>query len=132
MGSGSTTSTWIAFSSHSNGCTDAASTKAPAEELLDYLYRRGQYAAPESAPTPGLILLDLNMPKTDGRQALQEIKADATLRHIPIVVLTTSYDLGVSSFITKLVTFEGLIDLVKDLMRYWFEIVTPPPPKVEV
>jgi CheY-like chemotaxis protein len=111
------------------------------EQLLDYLYRRGQYTAPQAAPTPGLILLDLNMPKKDGRQALQEIKADATLRHIPIVVLTTSkaeedilrtYDLGVSSFITKPVTFEGLVDLVRGLMRYWFEIVTLPPQKVEV
>ena len=90
---------------------------------------------------PGLILLDLNMPKKDGRQALQEIKADVTLRHIPIVVLTTSkaeedilrtYDLGVSSFITKPVSFEGLVDIVKGLMRYWFEIVTLPPQKVEV
>jgi len=81
------------------------------------------------------------MPKKDGRQALQEIKADATLRHIPIVVLTTSkaeedilrtYDLGVSSFITKPVSFEGLVDIVKGLMRYWFEIVTLPPQKVEV
>jgi two-component system, response regulator len=111
------------------------------EQLLDYLYRRGQYTAPEAAPMPGLILLDLNMPKKDGRQALQEIKADATLRHIPIVVLTTSkaeedilrtYDLGVSSFITKPVSFEGLVDIVKGLMRYWFEIVTLPPQKVEV
>jgi CheY-like chemotaxis protein len=111
------------------------------EQLLDYLYHRGQYTAPEAAPMPGLILLDLNMPKKDGRQALQEIKADATLRHIPIVVLTTSkaeedilrtYDLGVSSFITKPVSFEGLVDIVKGLMRYWFEIVTLPPQKVQV
>jgi two-component system, response regulator len=111
------------------------------EELLDYLYRPGWYTAPEAAPMPGLILLDLNMPKKDGRQALQQIKADAMLRRIPIVVRTTSkaeedilrtYDLGVSSFITKPVTFEGLVDLVKGLMRYWFEIVTLPPQKVEV
>jgi CheY-like chemotaxis protein len=110
------------------------------EELLDYLYHRGRYTAAEAAPEPGLILLDLNMPKKDGRQALQEIKADATLRHIPIVVLTTSkaeedilrtYDLGVSSFITKPVTFDGLVDLVKGLMHYWFEIVTLPPQRVE-
>lgn len=111
------------------------------DELLDYLYHRGRYAEAGSSPAPGLILLDLNMPKKDGRQALQEIKADATLRHIPIVVLTTSkaeedilrtYDLGVSSFITKPVSFEGLVDIVKGLMRYWFEIVTLPPQKVEV
>ena len=110
------------------------------EALLDYLYRRGRYTTAAAAPTPGLILLDLNMPKKDGRQALQELKADPTLRHIPIVVLTTSkaeedilrtYNLGVSSFITKPVSFEGLVDLVKGLMHYWFEIVTLPPQKVE-
>jgi CheY-like chemotaxis protein len=105
------------------------------EALLDYLYRRGRYATRGPEPEPGLILLDLNMPKKDGRQALKEIKADSALRHIPIVVLTTSkaeedilrtYDLGVSSFITKPVTFEGLVDLMKALTHYWFEIVTLP------
>jgi CheY-like chemotaxis protein len=109
---------------------------ANGEQLMDYLYRRGQYTAPESAPRPGLILLDLNMPKKDGRQALQEIKSDPLLRQIPVVVLTTSradedvfrsYDLGVSSFITKPVTFTALIELVKTLGRYWFDIVELPP-----
>ncbi|MDZ7261448.1 MAG: response regulator, partial [candidate division KSB1 bacterium] len=80
------------------------------EELMDYLYRRGPYAEPARAPRPGLILLDLNMPRKDGREALKEIKADPELRRIPIVVLTTSkaeedilrtYDLGANSFITK-------------------------------
>lgn len=106
------------------------------EELLDYLYRRGAYSEPGRAPRPGLILLDLNMPRKDGREALQEIRADLKLRSIPIVVLTTSkaeedilrtYDLGVNSFITKPVTFEGLVALVKMLSRYWFEIVELPP-----
>jgi len=106
------------------------------EHLMDYLYRRGQYADPASAPRPGLILLDLNMPKKDGRQALQEIKSDPLLRQIPVVVLTTSradedvfrsYDLGVSSFITKPVTFMALIELVKTLGRYWLDIVELPP-----
>lgn len=106
------------------------------EQLLDYLYRRGQYESPESSPRPGLILLDLNMPRKDGREALQEIKADPSLRHIPIVVLTTSkaeediyrtYDLGVNSFITKPVTFDGLVKVMKVLGRYWFEIVELPP-----
>jgi CheY-like chemotaxis protein len=106
------------------------------EQLMDYLYRRGQYTDPGSAPRPGLILLDLNMPKKDGRQALQEIKSDPLLRQIPVVVLTTSradedvfrsYDLGVSSFITKPVTFTSLIELVKTLGRYWFDIVELPP-----
>lgn len=106
------------------------------EELLDYLYRRGKYAQPHSAPRPGLILLDLNMPRKDGREALKQIKADPTLRHIPIVVLTTSktevdiyrsYDLGANSFITKPVTFSSLIEVMKTLRKYWFEIVELPP-----
>ncbi|MFQ5752415.1 MAG: response regulator [bacterium] len=110
------------------------------EELLDYLYRRGKYTELNHTPLPGLILLDLNMPRKDGREALKEIKADHILRRIPIVVLTTSkaeedilrtYDLGVSSFITKPVTFEGLVDLMKTLMKYWFQIVELPPESKE-
>jgi CheY-like chemotaxis protein len=106
------------------------------EELMEYLYRRGKYADPAVSPRPGLILLDLNMPKKDGRQALKEIKADPSLRSIPVVVLTTSkaeedilrsYDLGVNSFIIKPVTFEGLVDIMKTLTKYWFEIVELPP-----
>ena len=105
------------------------------EELMEYLHARGDYASPKSAPRPGLILLDLNMPRKDGRQALKEIKADPELRQIPVVVLTTSkadediqriYDLGVNSFITKPVTFESLVDVMKTLHRYWFEIVALP------
>jgi CheY-like chemotaxis protein len=104
-------------------------------ELLDYLHRRGKYADPASSPRPGLILLDLNMPRKDGREALREIKADPDLRRIPVVVLTTSkaeediyrtYDLGVSSYITKPVTFEGLVTVMKALGTYWFEIVELP------
>jgi CheY-like chemotaxis protein len=105
------------------------------EELLDYLYRRGRFAAQTDAPRPGLILLDLNMPKKDGREALKEIKADPELRAIPVVVLTTSraeediyrtYDLGVNSFITKPVMFESLVNVMKALGKYWFEIVELP------
>jgi len=105
------------------------------EDLLDYLYRRGKYTDPESAPRPGLILLDLNMPKKDGREALREIKADPDLRRIPIVVLTTSkaeediyrtYDLGANSFIAKPVKFESLVALMKEIKRYWIEIVELP------
>ncbi|MCC7350342.1 MAG: response regulator [Phycisphaerales bacterium] len=108
------------------------------ESLMDYLRRQGKYADPDAAPRPGLILLDLNMPRKDGREALREIKANAELRSIPIVVLTTSkaeediyrtYDLGVNSFITKPVTFAGLVDVMKALGRYWFEIVELPPDK---
>jgi len=107
------------------------------EELLDYLHRRGQYAGPDvdTAPRPGLLLLDLNMPRKDGREALTEIKADPTLRRIPVVVLTTSqaeedilksYDLGVSGFVTKPVTFEGLVNVVRIIGNYWLEIVELP------
>ena len=105
------------------------------EDLMDYLHRRGKYNPPALAPRPGLILLDLNMPKKDGREALREIKSDRNLRQIPVVVLTTSnadedilrsYDSGASSFISKPVTFGGLVDLMKGLGRYWFEIVDLP------
>lgn len=105
------------------------------EDLMDYLHRRGKYAPPAETPRPGLILLDLNMPKKDGREALREIKADPELRQICVVVLTTSkaeediyssYDSGASSFISKPVTFEGLVDVMKGLGRYWFEIVDLP------
>ncbi len=105
------------------------------EDLMDYLHRRGKYGPPAAAPRPGLILLDLNMPKKDGREALREIKSDSTLRQIPVVVMTTSkaeedifrcYDSGASSFISKPVTFDGLVDVMKVLGRYWFEIVDLP------
>ncbi len=106
------------------------------EDLMDYLRREGAYAdGGLEAPKPGLILLDLNMPKKDGREALAEIKSDPKLRHIPVVVLTTSraeedvfrtYDLGVNSFITKPVTFAGLVEVVQGLSRYWFELVDLP------
>jgi CheY-like chemotaxis protein len=105
------------------------------EELMDYLYRRDKYKEPAAAPRPGMILLDLNMPRKDGREALKEIKADPDLRRIPVVILTTSkaeedilrtYDLGASSFITKPVTFESLVEVMKALAKYWFEIVELP------
>jgi CheY-like chemotaxis protein len=105
------------------------------EELLDYLHRRGAYESLRDTPLPGLILLDLNMPRKDGREALREIKGDPHLRRIPVVVLTTSraeediyrtYDLGVNSFITKPVTFDGLVDVIKALSRYWVEFVELP------
>jgi CheY-like chemotaxis protein len=107
------------------------------QELLDYLRRHGRFREAGAAPRPGLILLDLNMPRVDGREALQAIKADPSLRSIPIVVLTTSkseedvlrsYDLGVNSFITKPVSFKGLVEVVRVLGRYWFEIVELPTP----
>ena len=105
------------------------------EELLEYLQHRGKYTDPESSPRPGMILLDLNMPRMDGREALKIIKTDPELRRIPVVVLTTSqaeqdiyrsYDLGVNSFIIKPVTFESLVNIMRVLEAYWFEIVEIP------
>jgi CheY-like chemotaxis protein len=104
------------------------------EELMQYLRHEGAYKA-EVPAQPSLILLDLNMPRKDGREALREIKSDPALKHIPVVVLTTSraeedvvrsYQLGVNSFITKPVTFQGLVDAMKALGRYWFEVVELP------
>ena len=108
------------------------------EQLLDYLRKQGKYAPPAEAPRPGLILLDLNMPRKDGRTVLKEIKSDPVLRQIPVVVLTTSkadediyrsYDLGVNSYVVKPVTFEALVDILQTLEKYWFEIVELPPHK---
>ncbi len=108
------------------------------EELLKYLRREGKYSAEDSSPRPGLILLDLNMPRMDGRTALAEIRRSPELRSIPIVVLTSSkedadiyrsYDLGVNSYIVKPVTFESLVDILQTLEKYWFEIVELPPEK---
>lgn len=105
------------------------------QDLMDYLLHEGKYTAPAAAPRPGIILLDFNMPKMDGREALREIKANPDLRRIPVVVLTTSkaeedvfrsYDLGASSFITKPVTFSSMVETIKVLGEYWFEIVELP------
>jgi CheY-like chemotaxis protein len=105
------------------------------EELMDYLYQRGKYSVPGSAPRPSLILLDLNMPKKDGREVLNELKSDPDLRQIPVLVLTTSqaeedilrsYYLGANSYITKPVTFSSLIEVMQTLSKYWFEIVELP------
>ncbi len=104
-------------------------------ELLQYLRGEGQYSEPGSAPRPGLILLDLNMPRMDGRKALAEIKKDPELRRIPVVVLTVSsseediyrtYDLGVAGYIAKPVTFESLVEVVRAVGNYWIEIVSTP------
>ena len=105
------------------------------EELMDYLLLRGKYAPPAPAPRPGLILLDLNMPKKDGRTVLKEIKAMPSLCNIPIAVLTTSkddadvyrsYDLGVNSYIVKPVNFEAIVDTLQTLEKHWFQIVSSP------
>jgi two-component system response regulator len=104
-------------------------------ELLEYLERRGKFEEKIVSPRPGLILLDLNMPRMDGREALQAIKANPNLKGIPVVILTTSkqeedmvkgYNLGAASYITKPVSFEGLVDLMKTLGKYWVEFVELP------
>lgn len=106
------------------------------EELMAYLRREGEYAKLAGKPYPGIILLDLNMPRKDGREALRELKADPDLCRIPVVVLTTSqaeedivrtYGLGVSSFVTKPVSFEGLVEAIKVICQYWIQIVALPP-----
>ncbi len=104
-------------------------------ELMDYLRRQDKYSHPDDSPMPDLILLDLNMPRKDGREALAEIKSDSHLRYIPVVVLTTSkaeedimrsYDIGAAGYITKPVTFDGLVEAIKGLKRYWVQIVRLP------
>ena len=105
------------------------------EELLDYLNRRAPYDDDQAYPMPGLVLLDLNMPRKDGREVLREIKADPRLQSIPVVILTTSkaeedvvrsYKDGVNSFISKPVTFAALIDVVQTLGKYWLQVVDLP------
>ena len=106
------------------------------EEALDYLFRRGRYTDPETSPRPDLFLLDLNMPKLDGRQVLEQIRSIHELRNIRVVVLTTSrleeditrsYDLGVHSYITKPVDLDQFFNVVRTLEEYWFQIVVLPP-----
>ena len=105
------------------------------EELMDFLYHRGKYKSTSTLSFPGLILLDLNMPKKDGREALKEIKSDPRLRHIPIIILTTSkaeedifrtYNLGANSVILKPVTYSGLIDIMRSLTQYWLDVTELP------
>ena len=103
------------------------------EELLAYLFRRDRYANPRDSPRPDLILLDLNMPNINGLEALAQIKSDPSLRLIPVVMFTTShqpkdiahsYNLGANSFIAKPLTFDALVETMKTLCHYWFEIVS--------
>lgn len=105
------------------------------DEALDFLYRRGAYSDPASAPRPGVVLLDLNLPGTDGREVLAEVKGDANLRSIPILVLTTSsderdiercYQAGANSYIKKPVDLVGFMQAVQSLKDYWFEVVILP------
>jgi CheY-like chemotaxis protein len=104
-------------------------------DLMDYLRRKNKYADPTTSPRPSIILLDLNMPKMDGREALREIKSDPDLRTIPVVILTTSkaeqdvlrtYDMGVNCFITKPVSFTSFVEVTRTIGHYWFDIVKLP------
>ncbi len=106
------------------------------EELLDYLHHRGSYHDSKKSPRPSLILLDLNMPKVDGWQAVKFIKTDPELKRIPVVIVSTSgeyddvvqaYDLGVNGYITKSLTFDGVVETIKALNDYWLSITTLPP-----
>lgn len=105
------------------------------DEALDFLHRRGGFADPDKAPRPGVILLDLNLPGTDGREVLADIKADPSLQQIPVIVLTTSsddrdidacYRAGASSYIQKPVDLEGFMKAIERLNDYWFEVVILP------
>jgi CheY-like chemotaxis protein len=105
------------------------------DEALDYLFRRGEYQDMEKSPRPGIILLDLNLPGTDGREVLREIKKDGTLKNIPVIILTTStneqdiegcYDAGASSYLSKPVDLNGFMESIQRLTDYWFEIVILP------
>lgn len=105
------------------------------EELLDYLRGDGKYSGVDARPRPNLILLDLNMPRKDGRQALTELKSDPQLRAIPVVVFTTSsspediaqsYDRGASSYLTKPTTFAALVEMMANVKRYWLSTASVP------
>jgi len=105
------------------------------EELMDILLHRGKYTDTGNLAYPGLILLDLNMPKKDGRESLKEIKSDPRIRHIPIIILTTSraeedtfrtYNLGANTVIHKPVTFDKLVQIMQTLTDYWFRTAELP------
>src|SRR6185369_1544497 len=111
---------------------DRVSFVADGEELMDYLLHRGAYGGPNAAPRPGLVLLDLNMPRKDGREVLREIRSHPDLKRLPVVAFTTSkadtdigkiYDLGANSFIAKPVAFDALVNVMRTLTGYWFGIV---------
>lgn len=106
------------------------------EEALDYLYHRGKYRDASKSPRPHLMLLDLNMPKVDGKQVLERMRADSSLRRIPVVALTTSsedddiqrtYELGANSYITKPTDLDQFSDVIRALEHYWFQVVALPP-----
>jgi len=104
-------------------------------ELMDYLHHRNKFSEAGSSPAPGVIILDLNMPKKDGREALQELKANPEFRHIPVLILTTDradtdiarvYELGANSFISKPTAFKALVAVMRSIREYWFQVVVLP------
>jgi CheY-like chemotaxis protein len=106
------------------------------EEAIEYLYHRGKYQDPATSPRPGMILLDLNLPKVGGLEVLQQIKKDDQLKQIPVIVLTVSqreedvvrsYDLGVNTYIQKPVEFDNFMRVVNAVQEYWILIATLPP-----
>ena len=108
---------------------------ADGDEALDYLFRRGAYQDPGKSPRPGIILLDLNLPGTDGREVLTEVKNHESLKQIPVIVLTTStddrdvdacYRAGANSYIQKPVDMDGFIKAIERLNDFWFEVVILP------
>ena len=118
-----------------SGLTNPVHECVDGEEALDYLHRRGKYRDPATSPRPGLILLDLNMPGTDGREVLADVKADAELRSIPVLVLSSSrdevdidhcYRAGANSYIVKPVSLDRFFEAIQRLKDYWFEIVVFP------
>ena len=110
-------------------------------ELMDYLLHKKEFMAPENAPYPVFILLDLNMPKKNGREALAEIKSIENLKQIPVIVYTTSdepedirdcYAMGANSFVRKPASFDSLVDTMKTMTAYWFNVANLPSPHVEM
>lgn len=105
------------------------------DQVLDYLYRRGEFSDPEKSPRPGIVLLDLNLPGTDGREVLRIVKSDQKLHKIPVIVLTTSdaeqdivrcYDAGANSYVKKPVDMHGFVLAITRLHEYWFEVAVLP------
>ncbi|HXO18938.1 MAG TPA: response regulator [Thermoanaerobaculia bacterium] len=117
------------------GLSNPIHRSADGDDALDYLYHRGRHADPASSPRPGIILLDLNLPGTDGREVLEVVKGDESLKLIPVVVLTTSsderdvkacYRAGANSYIQKPVNLDGFLKAIEHLNGYWFEVVILP------
>ncbi len=105
------------------------------EQALDYLFRRGAYTDPAVSPRPDLVLLDLNLPKIDGRQVLEEIRKTPELKRLVVVIMTTSqqeadivrsYELGVNSYVTKPMDFDQFSKVIQDIGHYWFQVVVLP------